>query len=210
VIPDFNEIGDLPVGVYPATLAEVMAHFGVGSGQRQAVARRLERIHALAHATGCVARMILFGSFVTDKVEPNDVDVVIIMDDEFDPDQMTGETKLLFDHAAAQAYYGAAAIRHLRRPQGIRRGLAIQARPTASRHYRLDRGEVMIENDIELQASQERIARFQQQLAHLRKVETNPTAFRLSSAGFIAEIDRMQLEVREYLGSLPVELKKGA
>lgn len=68
----------------------------------------------------------------------------------------------------------------------------------------------MIQNDIELQASQERIARFQQQLAHLRKVETNPTAFRLSAGGFIAEIDRMQLEVREYLGSMPTELKKGA
>ena len=68
----------------------------------------------------------------------------------------------------------------------------------------------MIQNDIELQTTLERIARFQQQLAHLRKVETNPTAFRLSAGGFIAEIDRMQLEVREYLGSLPAELKKGA
>ncbi|MBM3995422.1 MAG: hypothetical protein FJ303_14900 [Planctomycetes bacterium] len=68
----------------------------------------------------------------------------------------------------------------------------------------------MIQNDIELQAMLDRIARFQQQLAHLRKVETNPTAFRLSAGGFIAEIDRMQLEVREYLGSLPTELKKGA
>ena len=68
----------------------------------------------------------------------------------------------------------------------------------------------MIQNDIELQATQERIARFQQQLAHLRRVETNPTAFQLSASGFIAEIDRMQLEVREYLGSLPAHLKKGA
>lgn len=68
----------------------------------------------------------------------------------------------------------------------------------------------MIQNDTELNAMQERIARFQQQLAHLRKVESNPTAFRLSASGFIAEIDRMQLEVRDYLGSLPGELKKGA
>jgi hypothetical protein len=68
----------------------------------------------------------------------------------------------------------------------------------------------MMHNDTELQATQARIACFQQQLAHLRKVETNPTAFRLSAGGFIAEIDRMQLEVREYLGSLPAELKTGA
>ena len=68
----------------------------------------------------------------------------------------------------------------------------------------------MIHNDIDLQSTQERIARFQQQLAHLRRVETNPTAFRLLAGGFIAEIERMQLEVREYLGSLPGELKNVA
>jgi hypothetical protein len=34
-------------------------------------------------------------------------------------------------------------------------------------------------------------------------METNPTNYRLSASGFIAEIDRMQLEVREYLSILP-------
>jgi hypothetical protein len=58
---------------------------------------------------------------------------------------------------------------------------------------------MMIQNDIELQTTLERIARFQQQVVHLRKVETNPTNYRLSASGFLAEIDRMQLEVREYL-----------
>lgn len=40
----------------------------------------------------------------------------------------------------------------------------------------------------------------------LRKVETNPTNYRLSASGFIAEIDRMQLEVREYLSIHPAEM----
>ena len=60
----------------------------------------------------------------------------------------------------------------------------------------------MIKNDQEMEATQERIRHFQAQLAHLRKVETNPVNYRLSASGFLAEIDRMQLEVREYL-SLP-------
>jgi hypothetical protein len=34
---------------------------------------------------------------------------------------------------------------------------------------------------------------------HLRKAETNSANYRLSASGFLAEIDRMQLEVREYL-----------
>jgi hypothetical protein len=64
----------------------------------------------------------------------------------------------------------------------------------------------MIRNDQELQATLERIAHFQRQLAHLRHVETNPTNFHLSAEGFLAEIDRMNPEVREYLSSLESEL----
>ncbi len=63
----------------------------------------------------------------------------------------------------------------------------------------------MIQNDQELQATTERIAHCQAQVAHLRKMETNPANFRASVVGFLAEIDRMQLEVREYLSLLPVE-----
>ena len=63
----------------------------------------------------------------------------------------------------------------------------------------------MIASDQQLQTTLDRISWFQQQLAHLRKHETNPANFRASASGFIAEIDRMQLEVREYLSALPAE-----
>ena len=68
----------------------------------------------------------------------------------------------------------------------------------------------MITNDQELQATHERIRHFQAQLAHLRQVETNPVTYRLSASGFLAEIDRMQLEVRDYLALLPSEFAAGA
>ena len=68
----------------------------------------------------------------------------------------------------------------------------------------------MITNDQELEATQERIRHFQAQVAHLRKVETNPLTYRLSASGFLAEIDRMQLEVRDYLGLHPSELAASA
>ncbi len=67
----------------------------------------------------------------------------------------------------------------------------------------------MIKNDQELEVTLERIRHFQAQLAHLRKVEANPTNYRLSASGFLAEIDRMQLGVREYL-SLPAAVAQGA
>ena len=64
----------------------------------------------------------------------------------------------------------------------------------------------MIRDDPEMEASLERIRQFQAQLAHLRKLGNNPVNCRLSASGFLAEIDRMQLEVREYLNLHPVEL----
>lgn len=61
----------------------------------------------------------------------------------------------------------------------------------------------MIANDRELEVTLTRIAGFQQQLRHLRRVETNPANYHASASGFLAEIDRMQLEVREYLATHP-------
>jgi hypothetical protein len=61
----------------------------------------------------------------------------------------------------------------------------------------------MIANDQELKTTLDRIAWFQQQVAHLRKTETNSANYRAAASGFLAEIDRMQLEVREYFCFLP-------
>jgi hypothetical protein len=63
----------------------------------------------------------------------------------------------------------------------------------------------MIADDQELQMTLQRIAWFQSQAAHLRNSETNPVNYRAAVSGFLAEIDRMQLEVREYLSFLPAE-----
>ena len=64
----------------------------------------------------------------------------------------------------------------------------------------------MITNDQELKATLERIAHFQAQVAHLRQVETNPANYHASVSGYLAEIDRMQLEVRDYLSLHPTEM----
>jgi hypothetical protein len=68
----------------------------------------------------------------------------------------------------------------------------------------------MITNDQELQTTLNRIARFQQQLSHLRNTESNPVNYRAAASGFLAEIDRMQLEVRDYFSLHPSELVEAA
>ncbi len=68
----------------------------------------------------------------------------------------------------------------------------------------------MIKSDLELEATLERVRHFQQQVEKLRQVETNPQNYRLSAGGYLAEIDRMNLEVREYLWLHPSEMKDQA
>ena len=64
----------------------------------------------------------------------------------------------------------------------------------------------MIKNDTELEVTQQRIRHFERQAAVIRKTEKNPENYRMSVAGFLAEIDRMNLEIREYLTSIPAEI----
>jgi hypothetical protein len=106
-IPDFTETGDLPPRIHPATLHETIERFGAGLPQRRLLAVRLERMYNIARATGHLARFIVFGSFVTAKEIPNDVDVFLLMEDTFRKEEQTGEAGTLFEHEEAQAYFGA-------------------------------------------------------------------------------------------------------
>ncbi|MDI6791731.1 MAG: hypothetical protein QME81_02525 [bacterium] len=51
-LPTLDSTGELPEGVHQATIAEIIARFGSGTPQRQAITTRLLRIYHLAQATG--------------------------------------------------------------------------------------------------------------------------------------------------------------
>jgi hypothetical protein len=71
-IPEFNELGYLPPGVYETTWAEFLARFG-SNPQRLRLATGLAAALRKLGIAGC-RRVIIGGSFVTDKEEPNDFD----------------------------------------------------------------------------------------------------------------------------------------
>ena len=61
----------------------------------------------------------------------------------------------------------------------------------------------MIQNEQELKATLNRIEHFQKIVEKLQQVETNPRNYELSAGGFLSEIDRMNLELAEYLSTHP-------
>ena len=98
-----------------STLVELSAAFGCASRERQILFDRIARIHRIASATGYLARFVVFGSFVSGKPVPKDVDIFMVFDDAFDASRCDDETMMLLDHATADAYFGAS-IFWLRRP----------------------------------------------------------------------------------------------
>ncbi len=130
--PDFNDHGDLPPGIHRATIEEVLRHFGAGSLQRRVVAQRLERVYNLASSTGRLGRFVVFGSFVSAKPDPNDVDIFMLMDDAFDSAQVSGEAALIFDRAAAQNVAGASVF-------WIMRAAALGDEQAALEHWQVKR-----------------------------------------------------------------------
>lgn len=106
-LPAFNNQGKLPEGVHSATIDEVIARFGVGTAERQAATAKLLEIYHIATSTGKLDRLVIFGSYVTTKPVPNDIDVVLILSDDFDLTTCDEETRLLFDHQKAADEFGA-------------------------------------------------------------------------------------------------------
>jgi len=106
-LPDLNNRGDLPEGLHPATVPEVLERFGNGSAARQEATTMFQRIHQLVAATGKLDRFVIFGSYVTAKPDPHDVDVVLVMKDDFSIAACDEPTRVLFDHQRAENEIGA-------------------------------------------------------------------------------------------------------
>ncbi len=93
MIPRFNDEGNLPAGVHRASLEEVAARFGQKPELRRVQMESLAWLVELARRAGA-SRLIVNGSFTTDKPEPNDVDCVLLVEPGF-PRDKEAERELL-------------------------------------------------------------------------------------------------------------------
>jgi hypothetical protein len=78
MIPDFDEHGYLPPGAHPAALDEIAERFGQSTEIRRVQMESLRWLVDLSRRAG-VSRLIVNGSFVTDVLDPNDVDCVLLI-----------------------------------------------------------------------------------------------------------------------------------
>jgi hypothetical protein len=104
-IPPFDELGYLPPGVYQASLEEIFSRFCHGE-VREHWGNILREVIGLAKRTEKLETIYLFGSFVTAKVAPADVDLFLVMSRDFSIDEVEGRARLLFDRSRAAIVWG--------------------------------------------------------------------------------------------------------
>ena len=80
-IPDLDDAGFLPEGVHECSLDELQRRFGgaLHGDRRSALFAKLVEYIQELRSTRMAEGLIVDGSFVTDKAEPNDVDLVLIL-----------------------------------------------------------------------------------------------------------------------------------
>ena len=84
-IPQFNQHGWLPDGIYDCTVEEAGARFGAfqSTDQRPRLWAKFIEFVREAKASRLVELVLLDGSFVTAKSEPKDVDAVMLVPADF-------------------------------------------------------------------------------------------------------------------------------
>jgi predicted nucleotidyltransferase len=102
LLPEFNSDGDLPAGVHAVDWKELQARFGVETSRRVWLFGRLRALIELAATTGKLRRVFVWGSFVTAKSAPRDIDVLLIMDEDFEVERIPVVAQEIFDATRAK------------------------------------------------------------------------------------------------------------
>lgn len=88
LLPPFGPEGDLPEGLNHVSIAEFFVHFGSVTSQRVRLAARLQTVLDPVRPYAIVARVIVWGSFVSAKPDPADIDLLWVTLPTFERDRL--------------------------------------------------------------------------------------------------------------------------
>ena len=103
-LPAFDGTGNLPPGIYQVSAQEIVSRFCQGE-VREHWGHVLQEILRLARSTEQLEAYI-FGSFVTAKTAPADLDLFLVMSSDFSSNAVEGRARLVFDRSRAAMVWG--------------------------------------------------------------------------------------------------------
>jgi hypothetical protein len=105
VLPELTAEGELPPGVHIADWHVFEARFCSSFPRRVWLSGRLQKLLELAAASGELRRIFVWGSFVTAKPAPRDIDILLIMDDDFETERIDASAQAVFDSVRARLLF---------------------------------------------------------------------------------------------------------
>lgn len=106
-IPKFDSAGTLPPGIHAATLREVTERFGIDSDARRRQIGLLREVVEAAKSYASIKRILVWGSFVTAKPEPGDLDYSIVVSVGHYRTDVLASHRRFFIPSLARRHYGA-------------------------------------------------------------------------------------------------------
>lgn len=107
MLPKLSKSGNLPKGIHRARFDEIRDVFGSNSARRAWLIVQLAKIIEFAKSTGKLERVIMWGSFVSDKEFPGDLDLLLVMSADFDSGKLDLEVKRVFNYFEARIAFNA-------------------------------------------------------------------------------------------------------
>src|SRR5216683_2958354 len=105
MLPELTAEGDLPPGVHVADWQEFQSRFGRSSPRRIWLSGRFRELVQLAAITGKLRRVFVWGSFVTAKPVPKDLDILLIIDEAFEVEGIAAPAHEVFDSVRAKLLF---------------------------------------------------------------------------------------------------------
>jgi hypothetical protein len=202
-MPELTGEGELFPGVHLADWQEFQARFGGSSLGRIWLSDRLRALLALAASNGNLRRGLIWGSFVTAKPVPRDLDILLIMGDEFEVDGLAAPSQAVFDSVRAKLMFESDVFwaRSSIGPELL--DLWLDTCQT-SRGFRKTRyrgtGATVIQSDDQMLLAQQCVANLRRILLEARKVHSRQDYARMAES-ILLEVQQREREILEYLSS---------
>ncbi len=98
--------GYLPPGIHAAPLAEVSGRFGTASASRRKWTELLLSVVSAATAYPTMKRVLVWGSFISDKPEPADLDYSVVVSVDHAKAEVADEHRPYFVPFEARKHFG--------------------------------------------------------------------------------------------------------
>lgn len=103
----FDRFGNLPPGIHLLSLEEIRAEFGQTTLRRQWLMQQLEKIIKIAQRTRKLKQLFVWGSFVSSKPNPNDIDILLVFSSDFSDGDISLESLYILEHEQAKLRFQA-------------------------------------------------------------------------------------------------------